>query len=231
VSTNSGHERECGQDAGAYVLGALEPGEVEAFRAHLKGCVACREEIASLGAVVQTLPMAAPQLAVNRALRRRVMADVRAAQRASAVEHRGRVGFGARRGARLAIAAAAAVAIAATVTTVELSSSDSSSTRVLRAVVTPSSASAFVQLRAGRAELVVRHMPAPPPGHIYEVWLKRSTGAPIPTNALFSVTASGDADVDVPGNLAGVRAVLVTPERFGGSKRPTRAPVIIAKLA
>jgi hypothetical protein len=35
--------RACGEDAAAYVLGALEPAEVEAFRRHMVDCGACRE--------------------------------------------------------------------------------------------------------------------------------------------------------------------------------------------
>jgi hypothetical protein len=48
---------------------------------------------------------------------------------------------------------------------------------------------------------------------------------------LFSVTRSGDSDVEVPGSLRGVSAVLVTPEPAGGSKAPTHAPVITAPLS
>jgi anti-sigma-K factor RskA len=225
-----GLERDCGHDAGAYVLGALDPDELQRFREHLKECVPCREEVASLGSVVEALPMAAPQLAVNRALRRRVMADVRAARRAGARERRRALVGPSRLGAPAAIVAVA-VAVAAIVAGIELSAGGSGSARVVRASVTPSSASAFLHLKDGRAELVLRRMPAPPPGDIYEVWLKRSTGAPIPTSALFGVTSSGAADVDVPGNTSNVRAVLVTPERLGGSPRPTHTPVIIAKLA
>jgi anti-sigma-K factor RskA len=225
-------ERDCGHDAGAYVLGALEPEEVRRFREHLKDCPSCKKEVASLGSVVEALPMAAPQLAVNRALRRRVMADVRAARRATRHEGRRSGTAGARRGARVAVAAAAAaVAAGAIVAGVELASSSSGRTRVVRASVTPGSASALVQVKDGHAVLVVRRMPAPPAGDIYEVWLKRSSGAPIPTSALFSVTSSGAADVGVPGSMAGIRAVLVTPEHFGGSPRPTHVPVIVAKLA
>ena len=39
--------RDCGADAAAYVLGALEPGEVEAFRAHMATCVVCRDEVSA----------------------------------------------------------------------------------------------------------------------------------------------------------------------------------------
>jgi anti-sigma-K factor RskA len=199
----------------------------------MDSCVVCREEVASLGSVVEALPMAAPQLAVNRALRRRVLADVRAARRAGARERSRQLPLSARRGARAAHAGATAavIAVAATVGAIELSSGGPAGPRVIRAQITPASASAFVRMEGGRAQLIVERMPAPPAGDIYEVWLKRSSGAPIPTRALFSVTSSGSADVDVPGDLSGVSAVMVTPERFGGSQRPTHKPVIVAKLA
>ena len=60
-----------------------------------------------------------------------------------------------------------------------------------------------------------------------------SSGArpsPSPTMALFSVTAAGDGQVDVPGSLHGVSLVMVTPEPAGGTKVPTHAPVISASL-
>jgi anti-sigma-K factor RskA len=222
---------DCGHDAGAYVLGALDPEEVEAFRRHLKGCVVCRDEVAALGSVVEALPMAAPQLAVNRSLRRRVIADVRAARRATAKERGRSRGFGGRRvNLRGALAAAAAAAVIAGLV-VGLSSTSATHARVVTASVVGSPGSAVVQLEGARAQLIVRGMPAPPPGHIYELWLTRASGTPIATRALFSVTAAGAADVGVPGDIRGVREVLVTPERLGGSPRPTHTPVIIARLA
>ena len=72
---------DCGGDAAAYVLGALEPGEAEAFRAHMHECAVCRDEVEALGGVVQALPMAAPQYLAPRGLRRRVMRERAAAQR------------------------------------------------------------------------------------------------------------------------------------------------------
>ena len=87
-----------------------------------------------------------------------------------------------------------------------------------------------MRVTGGSAELIVRHLRPPPPGHIYEVWLKRGAQAPSPTRALFSVTSSGAGDVGVPGNLRGVSAVLVTPEPDGGSRVPTHKPVVVAQL-
>jgi anti-sigma-K factor RskA len=224
-----GEQGDCGRDAGAYALGALDPGELEEFRRHLAGCAVCRDEVAALRSLVEVLPMASPQLAVPRELRRRVLTDVRAARRAaSGAQPRGlarsprRLGRGALAGAA-ALAAIAGALIALT--------QAPGHARSWTARVAYPSASAVVRVQAGHAELIVRHMPAAPAGAIYEVWLKRGARAPTPTSALFGVTSAGTAAVDVPGDLHGVSEVLVTPERLGGSLRPTRAPVIVARLA
>ena len=72
---------DCGGDAAAYVLGALDAGEAEAFRAHMATCIICRDEVAALQRVADALPMAAPQYEAPSGLRRRVLADVRAQAR------------------------------------------------------------------------------------------------------------------------------------------------------
>jgi hypothetical protein len=79
--------------------------------------------------------------------------------------------------------------------------------------------------------LVARHMPAPPRGRIYQVWLKRPGKDPEPTPVLWSTRADGSADVAVPGSLDGVEAVLVTDEPPRGSQEPTTRPVITAATA
>jgi hypothetical protein len=223
---------DCGRDTGAFVLGCLDASELEDFRRHLAGCVVCRDEVAALHSVVELLPISAPQLAVPRALRRRVLAEVRAARREGSEGQSRR----SRRGLRMplapgALAGAVALAAAAIAAAVVAFVPGSSSTRSVSARVVYPSASAVVRLQSGHAELIVRRMPAAPAGHIYEVWLKRGARPPASTSALFGVTSAGAAAVDVPGDLRGVSDVLVTPERIGGSLRPTRAPVIIAHLA
>ena len=62
------------------------------------------------------------------------------------------------------------------------------------------------------------------------LWVARAGAQPQATNALFGVTHSGSASVNVPGNLAGVRQVMVTAEPLGGSPHPTSAPVVVAVL-
>jgi anti-sigma-K factor RskA len=229
-----GHEQsDCGRDAGAYVLGALGPQEADEFRRHMATCAVCRDEVAALQSVVDELPMAAPQLPAPRALKRRVIAGARAervarARRGSDRRAR-RPGAPSARGA-LALTAALAV-LALVVAGLTLSPGRSPLTRVVRASVAAPSASAVVRLTAGHGELIVRRMPAAPAGKVYEVWLRRRGGSPRPTSALFDVTSAGAAVVAVPGNLHGVQEVLVTPEPLGGSRVPTHAPVILARLA
>src|ERR1700733_10063494 len=99
----------------------------------------------------------------------------------------------------------------------------------LCAEATPRGADASLHVSDGRAQLDVSGMPQTPPQRVYEVWVKRS-GAPQPTDALFTVTAHGDATVGVPGSVRGVKVIMVTSEPLGGSKAPTTSPVIIARL-
>jgi hypothetical protein len=101
--------------------------------------------------------------------------------------------------------------------------------RVIRAEVLAQGASGFVRVSGTHAELTLAGMPQPTPGRVYELWIKR-TGAPAPTDALFTVSARGRAAVGVPGSVAGVRALLVTSEPLGGSRAPTRAPTVVARL-
>ena len=133
--------------------------------------------------------------------------------------------------ALLVLLAVALLAAGATYAGVELTRGGAGpNARVVRASVSSPAARAVVTLRSGRAELIVRGMPAPAAGKVYEVWLVREGRAPIATSALFDVAADGSAAVDVPGDMRGVSEVLVTPEQRGGSARPTHAPVISARL-
>src|SRR3954454_17123655 len=65
-------------DAGAWVLGALDDADRERFAAHMPGCEICRREVAELQMVADTLPLAAAQVAPPPELKERLMAAVRA---------------------------------------------------------------------------------------------------------------------------------------------------------
>jgi anti-sigma factor RsiW len=217
---------DCGQDAAAYVLGALEPDEADEFRRHLEQCAVCREEVSSLRHVVDALPMAAPQYPLPRGLRGRVLGEARrkppqASSSARATPARRPMAWPVP-----ALAGGLGAAIAAVVVAVILASGGSSGARVIQA----STGNAELRIAAGRGELIVRALPQPPAGQIYQVWLARPNRPFTPTPALFGVTTAGQAYVGIPGNLNGVTEVLVTPEPAGGTKVPTHPPVIVARL-
>jgi anti-sigma-K factor RskA len=215
---------DCNGDAAAYVLGALGPEEAESFRRHLETCVVCRDEVVAFQQVTDALPMAVPQYPASRSLRRRVLREVRA----DASAKRSRWHWPSFSLPRIpALAGALAALIIALVIGIEAGSSSSGGTRVIAASV----GSADVRVSGSHAELLVHHLPPPPPGHIYEMWIQRGNASPTPTRTLFSVTRTGASAVGVPGSVRGVSRLMVTAEPNGGSLLPTSMPVIVARLS
>jgi anti-sigma-K factor RskA len=240
----------CGGNAAPYVLGALTDEEHEAFLVHMESCSVCRDEVAALQVVAAALPAAAPQLSAPPELKRRLMSTVRheARQRASR-EAPGRAaakeprrawrgsllsGLGWQPGLAAGALAAAAIALAVLALTSGSGTSGTSSAgaRVIHAQVLYPHASASLTVGGGHAQLDISDMPQSAPGHVYEVWLKRSpSGRAIPTDALFTVDADGAASVGVPGSVSGIKEVMVTAEPVGGSRVPTLPVLIAARLS
>jgi anti-sigma factor RsiW len=234
-------------DAGAYLLGALEPGEAAAFEGHLAGCPECRAEVEQLRVATAALPRAAepfsPPPSLKRSLMDAVHADAAAdgaparKQRRSLFERLGlgRVASGMR--PELAWVSAAfvlAVGIALGAAVTLLSSGDEGDKRVISAEVDRSrvnQASATLTLPEdgdGPAHLRVTGLPKPEPGQVYEIWLKR--GNQVQPGPLFAVNSQGEGVGAIPDDLDGVSAVLVTRERTGGALMPSEAPIISAKI-
>ena len=231
---------DCGHDAAAYVLGALEPAEARAFARHLERCAICRAEVDALAPVLDALPASAPAYSASRGLRRRVLRAARAeAKQAPALRNaaaprnasaprnapaprdpparRRRVRFPA---SALAACLALGLVLAFAVLSVLLRSSPSPE-RTIRATV----GAAELRLAGGRGELIVDHLPAPAANRTYELWLVKGQRRPVPST-LFAVTSDGTADIGVPGGLHGLRSLLVTVEPRGGSLVPTNRAVI-----
>ncbi len=240
----------CG-DVGAYLLGALGDGDVQRFEAHLASCPLCAEELGELEPVAALLAAGAPPAAPPPALRDRIMAEVRReaqllraagddADRVPARRRRIRIAGLSLRPVTAALAAAAAAASAAAgfvVGDVATHRSDrggpQARTVVPARVARDLSAGARASLsrEGGATTLHVRGFPRPRRGYEYQVWLGRGERQE-PTPALFTVGRDGSASVDVPGALRGVRQVLVTPERAGGSASglPSRSPIVTANI-
>jgi anti-sigma-K factor RskA len=227
--TNGDEHDRFADDVAAYVLNAMEDAELQPFEEHLARCRECQRGLAALRSAVEALPDAAPERPAPPELRERVMTPVRAevklqAPKSETKARRQLWPIAPRRWAGSAIVAAAAAATAAVLVLTGVGSSG----RTYTAIVSAPGASASLHQSGSTAQLRVSHLPAPPSGRIYEVWLERDAQTPKPTSALFA-TSSGS--VTVPGNLHGVRAVLVTAEpRPNGSRTPTRSPVIVVRL-
>jgi anti-sigma-K factor RskA len=229
-----GTELECGRDAAAYVLGALDESEALAFRLHMAQCAACREEVDLLQSAAAGLPMMVPQQPPPGTLKAAVMNEVRRDARRRQLEAQP---LAARRSARSwlggpvtrpMLAALGALLVLAVITVVV--TNKPAGTRVIRAQAAWSHGGAAVKLTGSRGELLVEGMPAPAPGKVYEVWVAHGRHAPAPTDALFDVNDAGEAAVDVPVALTSADTVLVTAEPAGGATVPTPPVLIQARL-
>jgi len=224
---------------GAYLLGALEQDELREFEAHIADCEACRRDVAELKVAADALPVSVPLVAPPPVLKGRIMAvveseaDLLAASGRRADEperprreRRSLLG----RLTRPAVALACALLLLAGGAAAGVLLSGGDDSRTVAASTQPRGADVKLEIHDGRATLVAAHMPAPPAGRVYQVWLARPGKDPQPTSVLWSTRGDGSAQVAVPGSLDGVDAVLVTDEPQGGSDAPTTKPVIAASL-
>jgi anti-sigma-K factor RskA len=225
-------------NAGPWVLGALDGDEAWQFSAHLEVCAACRREVQELSAAADVLPLSAPPVEPPPALKQRLMAivEAEAAERAPAAsERRGLSVPSWLRAVQLRPALAAGLAGALILGGVAgfaaRGGGSAPAARTLSAsVAIPSAPGARATLvRTGdQAQLRVSHFPQAGRGRVYEVWVKRPGRAPQP-DALFAVNRSGRGAAAVVANVDGAEAVLVTSEPDGGSLQPSSAPVVMAK--
>jgi anti-sigma factor RsiW len=229
-------------NAGAYLLDALEPGEARAFERHLEGCAACREEVARLRPAMEMLPRSVDPVAPSPALKQQILARVRdesAPDAAAAPSRAPRRGFGglfARPRLATAWASAAVLVLcgaAGGYAISQLSGGDDGNPRVLSAQVDrkalpDAGASLVVPSGGGPAELRVKGMKVPPRGQVYEIWLRRPSG--VEPAGVFTVTRDGQGRATVDGELSGSDEVMVTRERAGGVRQPTGTPVLAVRL-
>jgi anti-sigma-K factor RskA len=229
------------ENVGSYVLGAMSGDEHERFLEHLAGCEDCQRAVADLQMVVDTLPLAAAQVAPPPELKGRIMAVVRSEaelQAGAAVPDRQPRDARRRPWWRrslslrpLPIAAAAAVLIAIGVAGGVLLNGGQS-TETVTAKVTLSAtpnARASLQITDDEGRLRVRDWPASGRDQVYQAWLVRGHAKPA-SAGLFRVGGSGSATLAIPQRLKNGDQVLVTVERGGGSDQPTTMPIAAAAV-
>jgi anti-sigma-K factor RskA len=233
-------------DVGAYLLGALEPGELRSFEQHLERCAICQEDVARLEIARDALPASVEQHSPSPELKASLMETVRA----EAAEPRTAPAPPAGQRSRWRdlvlvrpriAAAAAALMIALGVAAGALvgalggdtqPDSNTVAANVDRARMPAARGSLVIPADAddkGGSILRVEGMQAPQAGHVYEVWVKR--GKTIVPSSLFTVDHEGHGTAAIPHKLAGADAVMVTREPEGGSRQPSEPPVLTVPLA
>jgi hypothetical protein len=80
------------------------------------------------------------------------------------------------------------------------------------------------------AVLSVEGLGHPGRGRVYQVWLLREGASKPEPSVLFSVNRDGRGAAGIPGDLDDVRQVMVSSEPDGGSRQPSRQPVLSAIL-
>jgi anti-sigma-K factor RskA len=240
-----GHER-FADDAGAYLLGALDADEGSRFEKHLKRCESCRDEVARLGVARDAIPASVEQFDPSPELKASLMATVRAEapERAAAPAsprppERSRWRDMLLVRPRLAAVAAVlmvavGVAAGALVGGIGGGREDSSTVAAIvdKARMPTGKASLVVPSGAdtkGGAILRVEGMQPPQAGHVYEVWIKR--GKRVTPSSLFTVGHDGSGAAAIPNRLKGADTVLVTREPDGGSKTPSERSLVTVPLS
>jgi anti-sigma-K factor RskA len=236
--------------SGAYAVDALDDAERAAFEAHLAECAACRAEVAGLqeaaGMIAATTTTTPPP-----ELRDRVLADIATVRPLPPEAPAEAVGGGgavvplaprahrfSTRTSRVLAAAAAAVVLAVGGAVVAQSPWEHHSISATEAVLdAPDARSTSVDFphgatatlthsdELGRAVIVVHHMPAPPRGRVYQLWLDQPGRGMVSAGLMPS--GSSDATLLLAGDATTATAAGITVEPEGGSLAPTSKPIAL----
>lgn len=222
-------------DAAAYALGALEPGEAAVFERHLEGCERCRAELRWLEPAVGSLPEGVERREPPPRLRASLMAEVRADARAAEAEEGAEGGVSvigwihrswSHRGLRLAAGLASLALAVAGVAGYVIGMGGGGGEETSRTIVSRQADGITVKMvREGKGgSLRLSHVHQLPPGKVLEAWVRRE-GKVEAVPALFVPDRAGRAETTIA-NMSGVDTVMVTKEPQGGSKEPTSPPIV-----
>jgi len=199
-------------DVGAYLLGALNDLERQAFERHLRGCTECQDELERLQPAADALPGSVEQVAPPPGLKRRIMAEVEPRR--------------TRPSRWLAVAAAVVVALAVVVGVTQLGGDDA---RTLTATVAKAMprAGGDLQIKGEHATLRLHDMPDLGRDRVYQVWLQHGDRM-VPART-FEVGRSGIGNVRLP-SVEDADGVFVTREARGGAQVPSETPIVSVPL-
>ena len=214
-------------DLAAYLLDAMPGDEARAFEHHLDGCARCQERARWLQGSIEMLPAAVEQVEPPPALRARLMETVHAEVAPAPTRRRRRSWREALSIPRPAIAIAAAVLAVVAIGAYALGSGGDGQETVTARADAPAGVVASVERTGDQGILHVSGLPQRTDG-IYEVWIARD--GKVEPSTLFQVQRNGNGAAAIPRGLDGADQVMVTLEPRGGSVKPTRAPIIVAKI-
>lgn len=210
MSDHAGHT----DDVGAYLLGALNDLDRQAFERHLRGCDECQDELERLRPAAEALPGSVKQLEPPPGLKKRLMAEVEPGPRR--MPNR----------SLLAVAAAVVIALAVAFGVTQLGGDD---TRTVTATVADAMPRAGGQLDidGDHATLRLHDMPDLGRARVYQVWLQH--GERMVPARTFEVGRSGTGDVRLP-DVRKTDGVFVTREDRGGARVPSEDPIVSVPL-
>jgi anti-sigma-K factor RskA len=226
-------------DVGAYLLGALNDLERQAFERHLNGCSECQEEIERLRPAAEALPSSVDQLAPPPGLKARLMAEVHGDLAAAAPADGGRGAgaldratgarrwLGSLRVPRLAyVAAALLLGLVIGFGIAQLGGDDSRTVPVTVAKAMPD-AGGTLDIAGDDATLHLHNMPELSAARVYQVWIQH--GDRLVPARTFEVGSNGRGDVDLP-SVDNAQGVYVTREPRGGAQVPSENPIVSVSL-
>lgn len=220
---NGAHDDAMAEMVSLYAVGAIDArtGECAAVRAHLADCATCRAEFQRAAAASAALGLSAAQTPPPGLLEK----ILKGLPRESEV-----ILFESRPQRRWFVpaAVAAAVVIAAGIYW-GLAPHSQSWTVACVPSVAGCHAGGVLASRSGMLTLRLHGLAALPAGRQYQAWMIHP-GAQPQAEPVFSPTADGDGSVSFAETAEKGAIVAVTVEPEGGSRMPTSAPFLVAKI-
>ena len=200
-------------DVGAYLLGAMNDLERQAFERHLRDCEECREELERLRPAAEALPGSVEQLAPPPGLKKRLMAEVEPQRRTP-------------NRSLLAVAAALVIALAVAFGVSQLGGDESRTVTATVAKAMPG-AGGRLDIQDDHATLRLHDMPDLGRARVYQVWLQH--GDTLMPARTFEVGRTGAGTVRLP-DVRNADGVFVTREDRGGARVPSEDPIVSVPL-
>jgi hypothetical protein len=212
-------------DVGAYLLGALNDLERQAFERHLRACAECQEELARLRPAADALPGSVQQFeppARLKALLMEVVEGEARVEQPAPERRRPRLRFFMR-----PAFVAALIGLVVGFAVAQLGGGDEPRTLAATVDRTMPNAGGSLRVSNGDAKLRLHDMPRLGGTRVYQVWVQH--GDHLVPARTFQVGADGRGAVDLS-NVDDADGVYVTREPRGGAQVPSEDPIVSVPL-